>query len=384
MFNKETKKNTIVSEELKLAKIHTMKDDLANDVERQVLAKENNLVGDASLKSNSPFLSTNTNFQSGDVQIAKANQEGEKVNQPALNTPGAANKGGFPRMELPVEPVLDVEKKLKEASGSKRSTVLFTVSFVLILIFGLGGYYVWTMRGDNITEDVVVLQEDDVEEEIADIDVPVVEEVEKVIFSSKSNFFILNEVDKSQVGIGNAIEKKFTEMESYPGIFLEFVMVDENNTPIALADFMNYFKIYLNAEVMNNLAPDKFSLFLQKDKDMERMGIAINIKDAQVLKKSLLKDEAKLIDQLNSMFLAAPIDTKSKGEVFKDSSYGNVEVRYINLNEELTLSLDYAVVGDYLIFATSKECGRLMIDKITKENSAGGDIFDAERSLDAK
>lgn len=384
MFNKETKKNTIVSEELKLAKIHTMKDDLANDVERQVLAKENSLVGDASLKSNSPFLSTNTNFQSGDVQIAKANQEGEKVTQPALNTPGAANKGGFPRMELPVEPVLDVEKKLKEASGSKRSTVLFTVSFVLILIFGLGGYYVWTMRGDNITEDVVVLQEDDVEEEIADIDVPVVEEVEKFIFSSKSNFFILNEVDKSQVGIGNAIEKKFTEMESYPGIFLEFVMVDENNTPIALADFMNYFKIYLNAEVMNNLAPDKFSLFLQKDKDMERMGIAINIKDAQVLKKSLLKDEANLIDQLNSMFLAAPIDTKSKGEVFKDSSYGNVEVRYINLNKELTLSLDYAVVGDYLIFATSKECGRLMIDKITKENSAGGDIFDAERSLEAK
>jgi hypothetical protein len=193
-------------------------------------------------------------------------------------------------------------------------------------------------------------------------------------FSDKTNFLVINSDELNQTGINTLIERKFLEMENYDGIQLEFLLVDKDNKPILFKDFVDNFKLNLSPDIINNLVSDNFSLFLYKKDNIKRIDIVVGVKNRDLLKSGLSKNERMLLNDLAALFIYDKPDSNMIVQ-FKDSNYKNNLVRYANLDKGLSLSLDYSISGDYLIFATSKDSGRLIMDKLAGELVSKNDIF---------
>jgi len=72
--------------------------------------------------------------------------------------------------------------------------------------------------------------------------------------------------------------------------------------------------------------------------------------------------ENTMPDDLKSLLMGAVIPV-SQNNVFYDNVYKNVNIRYANFNDP-KLSIDYAVMDNYLIFAASREAMYAVIDEM--------------------
>ncbi len=101
-----------------------------------------------------------------------------------------------------------------------------------------------------------------------------------------------------------------------------------------------------------------------------RIGIIILIKNATStddLAKSLTDLEQLMFASLKILLPDAKNNFPTK-PVFLDNTYNNTAVRYINLPEP-SLSLDYAILNNKLIFATSKQSMHAIIDRILSQTN---------------
>ncbi|HBR79385.1 MAG TPA: hypothetical protein DEA46_03080, partial [Candidatus Moranbacteria bacterium] len=270
-----------------------------------------------------------------------------------------------------------------ETLNEKSNTFIYGIIFAIILLLGAGGYYIWFMRdeknNDNSKSGITVDSNKKSSANSENNSANAIEDLvgDKSGFSDKVNFMVVNDEELNQLGIKSIIERKFIEMEKYSGNQLEFLIVDKNNKPILFKNFIDNFKIYLSPNVANNLSPDNFSLFLYKNKDIKRVSVVVGIKNKDLLKANLVKNEKTLVKNIEALFVYAKPENISASK-FGESNYNSNLIRYVNLNKNLDLSLDYAVIGDYFMVATNKESGRLIIDKLSKESESKTDIFSSE------
>ena len=94
-------------------------------------------------------------------------------------------------------------------------------------------------------------------------------------FSEKSNYLVINTDEISKSVIKKAIEDTFSQMRAYSGTELEFVLVDKNNSPIGLSQFLNGFGVILNEKVMEDLS-NRFSIILSKKDNVNRINLLLN------------------------------------------------------------------------------------------------------------
>ena len=92
-----------------------------------------------------------------------------------------------------------------------------------------------------------------------------------------------------------------------------------------------------------------------------RMGLNIKSKSGSDLEKLIIKEEPNLAKDFKPILLKPAVP--EKGATFKDGSYGSYKIRYINLDPENSISIDYAFQGDIWAIGTSKNTIRAILDK---------------------
>jgi len=98
-----------------------------------------------------------------------------------------------------------------------------------------------------------------------------------------------------------------------------------------------------------------------------RPGLIVSIKNStststEDLTKSLKDLEQLMLADLTILLPGAKNNLPAR-PVFLDNTYNNVAIRYVNLPEP-NLSLDYAILNNMLIFATSRESMYAIIDRL--------------------
>lgn len=386
MFNKNNTKIKPESEFLASAKFHTMKNDLAgeNDALPSSRIKTDEKPKDLpEVKGGSPFLNS----------TAPSVKKPESAKNKIENVPEKeVKKTGFPNFER-INEENNVSKPNKgdayeffEQSGDKGHAFLYVLILLLILLLGGGGYYFWFIRGEkNVNEIFTYLIEkknslysNDATDN-GDTNSGAINDLSenKDGFSDKVNFMVIKDENLDQAGIKTVIDDKFVEMEKHNGTQVEFLIVDQNNKPLPFKDFIDNLEIILSPEILNNIEGENFSLFLYRNNDLKRLNLVVSVKNEDLLRMSLAKSEKTLVDNLKSLFMYAQPDSMAKKQ-FSESNYNGYLVRYINLNTNPDLSLDYAIVGNYLVIATNKESGRLIMDKLSNESVPKKDLFTPE------
>ena len=69
-----------------------------------------------------------------------------------------------------------------------------------------------------------------------------------------------------------------------------------------------------------------------------------------------------MAEDLRPIFLDHQLEEPATEE-FQDNTYKNVNIRYLNFSDP-SLTLDYAIVGDYLVITTSRESMYGVIDRL--------------------
>jgi hypothetical protein len=149
---------------------------------------------------------------------------------------------------------------------------------------------------------------------------------------------------------------------------VEFLVVDEKNNPIEFSVFSLFAGIKMPKIISDSL--DGFSLYFYSDSGNIRIGAAVRIKEGKDITKAISLEEKRLVADLSPLQIEKA--EAPKGKVFAGSIYRDVAIRYMNLNEQITTSVDYAFMDKQLIIGTSKNTMRAILDKMiqNKENAA--------------
>lgn len=269
-----------------------------------------------------------------DLQVAKK-MEGENKEEKKTTSPVVAKK-------------LKWDKVL--------TATLFII--IILIIFG-GGYYFWiTRESDDLANQPVVEEE----QNQPVIDVP------SDKFSVVNPNYLNIEVESITVdGIKQLLSEKISEMEeSKIKGPVEFLITDKNNNPIAFSVFANLFELKLSADLLSNLE-ESFSIYLYDDEGNTRAGLAVELKDREKVSAEITKEETTLVNDMVNLFFGTDINNDKKS--FSDGSFQNYSIRYINLNTENTISLDYALTDRQLVIGTSKNSSRAILTKLESANN---------------
>ena len=350
---------------------HTMRDDLKamdgkivlnekesdEDAKEAELKKENERV--------SPF--SGNVFKKPD---ATAVPPSPLYNKPSIETKTADAKS----LESSTLP-----KNHKALKNKEKKTILsFLMPVIIILIIvsvALGSYLLW--KTGNTVETAVAPPTEIPTEEPKPTETP----IEKYSSENPNYLSIDTESatseDISQLLIQTASEiKEFKSDEPF-----EFIVTDANNNPLSFSIFAYLSKINLSSETLNSLG-ESFSLYFYTDNENVRLGIAVDIQDTEAIVSEMSGEESVLVSGLQPLFLD---DSFSEtGKTFNTGQYKNFQIRYINLNEENTLSVDYSIVENQLAIGTSKNTTRAIIDRVEaeqSENSTADEDIDVDIEL---
>ncbi len=259
----------------------------------------------------------------------------------------------------------------KVKSGIKKFFIVL-VFCAIIAGFGWGGYYFWMTR--NISQDSQNIigsffnknKEEEVKtEEIVQIESkPEVKTEESKFSPDKPNYLSLSSILEKEALSKLLLETSASVEKGEYGVPVEFIATDENNDPIKLADFLKIAGIQFNESIAKNLG-ESFSIYFYSDSGNPRMGMAMEVKSQPAAKSTLLASESTLVSDLNILFLNESIFQENIP--FKSGTYKELSTRYVNLNEQMDVSIDYAFNEDQLLIGTSKNTIRAIFDKIAMD-----------------
>ncbi len=185
----------------------------------------------------------------------------------------------------------------------------------------------------------------------------------------KSSEFSLNSANYLSLNIETVSDKeireqlkKTAERIRKAGIAspVEFLVTDQNNTPIAFSRFVLLAGMKIPEEIID-AADEPFSIFVLAEPDRARIGLVVTMKQDVALPALFKKTEGDLAVAMQTFFLEENISPVKKA-VFKQGAYRDIPVRYSNVPGAENLSVDYASVNNLWYIGTSKEVVRGMLD----------------------
>jgi len=141
---------------------------------------------------------------------------------------------------------------------------------------------------------------------------------------------------------------------------VEFLVTDQNNTPIAFSRFVLLAGMKIPEEIID-AADERFSIFVLAEPERARIGLIVTMKQDVALPALFKKTEGELAVAMQTFFLEENISPVKKA-VFKQGAYRDIPVRYSNVPGTENLSVDYASVNNLWYIGTSKEVVRGMLD----------------------
>lgn len=102
----------------------------------------------------------------------------------------------------------------------------------------------------------------------------------------------------------------------------------------------------------NKLAKER-TFFTFTQQQQARAGMVVKITDPQNIAAALQSWEHEIVKDLAPLFLGHKLDEPAT-ENFQDNTYNNISIRYMNFSDP-DLTIDYAIVKNYLLITTSRE-----------------------------
>ena len=266
------------------------------------------------------------------------------------------------KIALPKLPIKQGETMIKKKSVNAvriaMSVVFASATFLIIF----GAYYFWATR--QPAEDSRV--EKDPSAEIVEREVPVDPVIPK--YSAENpNFMTVNTEEDSGEDVRNMITSVFVEMKENRAedTILEFIPVDKNNNPIAFSRFAYIFGLDIDENILKKME-EEFVLYLYDDAGENRIGLNIGIKKGtrSEVSADLLAEETFMARDWENLFLGETVEKDAGNIIFNSSEYAGNSIRYVNLNENGDLSIDYSILNERLLIATSKRTIRKIMDEL--------------------
>lgn len=275
--------------------------------------------------------------------------------EPKMNNSGQA----FVAVNSSDELAHPIEKHL----NWKKVAIMSVIAVIFLSLIG-GAYYLYITRK---TAESQLPTEDFVADDSMTSNVPIADN--SMYSSDNPNYLNLDMEVADNGSISKLLSVTFDNISSeQENSAVEFVLRDMNNNPIAFSRFAYIFSLPLPEAVLGEMDED-FSLFLIKNGGKKRIGLAVDVKDSNVAPFVLKENESNLVVALKSLFLGKEIENAG-GFIFKDGSYGDVKVRYANINPADADSIDYAIWADKFLISTNKDSLRSIIDKIGAEKNS--------------
>jgi hypothetical protein len=339
--------------------IHTMQDDLNSlsgifpkqekPIAKEEKREESTASGNTLPKSEkyfNPFLN---------------NEQREKINQE--KTPNLPPKNNLPESKK------NPQNEKQDLKNPKSRKLVWIIGIAVVISGLSSGYYFFFMNnGSQSTKENVQIQEETVKEEpIVELEPQQPEPKPELKYSiDKPNYLPVNTIDPSFDNLSGILLKTGAEIKELNiNKPVEFVVTDEKNNPISFPIFAVLAKIKLSSELLKTL-DDDFSLFMVNDSGIIKLNLAIKVKDQERSISIMKSEETKLVGELSPLYFDS-ISTPAK-VVFKDNTYGNAMIRYFNLREDHSVSVDYSFFKGKLLIGTSKNSMWMLVDKINSAN----------------
>ncbi len=307
----------------------------------------------------------------------------KQKSSPFLNaTPAPMPEQKTPQPQVKVNTIpFPAQKKVEtnnpaaeaENSSNKKTVVAIILGLLVVLVIGAGAYYF--MQLQQTTSDVAIVEETPITpiETPAKTESPIDEPtanpettpaVKTDLSATMPNRLQIDPTTTNSISIKETLNKYATDIQA-AGLTapVEFVITDLQNNPIEFASFATMSGIKLSDAVLANL--DKtFSLFIFNDNSNTGIGLAISAKNKTVLQADLLKAEATMGTDLESIFVYPSTPASSP---FGKAVYEGFDIRYQNLISPQKLSIDYTLDGKQLLIGTTQKTLEMMINKLHPE-----------------
>ena len=138
---------------------------------------------------------------------------------------------------------------------------------------------------------------------------------------------------------------------------------------ISLSDFISISGLDLPENIIQSAVEDdlggmNYSFFSYNQIEGKRLGLIIKIAEGVDLSADLKEWEVSVLECVDEFFIYLKDRILlANTEEFQDNVYNNIAIRYLNFPNP-DLSIDYAIVGNKLIIATSRESMYAVIDAL--------------------
>jgi hypothetical protein len=260
---------------------------------------------------------------------------------PAAEPPQETEKtlDELPQMEklkIP-EPIYAPEKE-----GIRKILRIVTIGIFALAFIGAGAF-VYFKNKTTEPEPVVVIKTE------PQLSTPLISTEEKKILSltNENNLFQLLKEEARR-------EQKIQTLRR--------IGVLKNETDfLSLAEIFQGLEVPISPYALSQLK-DSYNLLLFNQETGRRLGIIVETDNPENLRAQMRNWETIMLDDFKNFYpVQLPGQSASKG--FLDDNYKNVIIRYKNLPYP-TLTLNYTILGNYLVIGTSKELIYSVIDRI--------------------
>ena len=264
-----------------------------------------------------------------------------ELSEPIATIPGASLPSepiATTKLPEPIKskaPSASLGPKAKKAPVIKKILTIFIVIAVVLLIAG-GVYYWWNY-----------LRAPDQPSSEVPISFFETERTETIIMKQGDSLF--EELKAKAI--------KFQERDTFQKILVKWTGVEHYFSFEEVSQF-------LGISISNNInLSEEYILFLYSQEEGNRLGIVAKVADVdENFKINLRYWEKTMKKDLEPIFLGQKLGEPAT-EGFQDNTYKNVIISYLNFSDP-SLTIDYAVVGNYLIITSSKESMYKVIDRL--------------------
>lgn len=281
----------------------------------------------------------------GEAPPAKVGAPPEKL-PVAPEKPKEVPRPASPKPPVPLKKPEEIKKPpLPEKPKPKIRLKTVVIALILaIIVIGGGGFYYWWNY-------VRVVEE---EPEKTELEIPL-----SLIDVDETSIIELNEGEET--ALFDKLKEKAAETRAEE-FFLRILVkkiTPEKDYFLSFKEISEIIGINIPASVSDSLTEED-TLFLYAQSEGNRLGVVVKISDAETLKTEMESWEATMKDDLIPFFLGKELGEPATEE-FQDNVYSptgeagkEVDIRYLNFPGP-DLTIDYAIINDYLLITTSRE-----------------------------
>lgn len=299
------------------------------------------------------------------IEPAKPIQKEVKMNELEIKENTTKKEEPAPESDGIITGTLDGKNDSDTESHGIGKAIIIAVIISVIIIVGAGGYYFWMTRVSTTPQAIpsdIAITETSSQSEPA-------EEVLPELSNQNSNYLMLDLTNIDAIAIKNVLDDYSNKVSKTNTVGLyEFLITDENNTPIKFEDFASMLGLAIPADILSEIGPD-FSLYIYNYGDKTRFGLSISIKDSVQTALVLSKNETALIQGLSALYSDSSYSAPTVS--FSDAKYDNAptaSIRYVNITNSEDMTLDYSVLNNQLVFGTTKTITYSILDRLVQED----------------